>query len=146
MINIAPELRTGHEKLGDFAATIVEDQRIPVRMKAQSRIRVLVQARSVEHRQTMHVRREMARDPVDQNADPALMHMINEVLEIVRRSKPRCGCEVACRLIAPRPVKRMLGNGHQLNVSVAHLSDVVGQRMSQLTVVKKRATVLWSFP
>ena len=83
MVDVAPEPRAGNQELGDLTATVVEDQRIPVRMESKSRIGMLIQACAIEHCQAMNVGWKMSRHPVNQDTNASLVHVIHEVLEVM---------------------------------------------------------------
>ena len=121
MVFVQPEQRVREQEIPHFVAPVVEDQRAPVRMRALARIGVLVKMRAVEFRQPVRVAREMRRRPVQNHAKSFVMAAIHEIHEIVRRAVTAGRREIADRLIAPRAVKRMLHDGHQLDVRVAHL-------------------------
>ena len=141
VIVLAPEPSTRQQEVADLEATVVEDVGIPVRMKTATRIGVLVNRRAVEASQCVRVRREVRRHPIDQNADPGLMAPIDELHEVLRSPEATGRGEVARHLIAPRAVKGMLGDRHQLQVRVAQFVAVGDQRVSQLRIRQERATV-----
>ena len=87
---------------------------------ALARVGVLVERGAVEERQAVRVLGEMRRHPVHDHADARLVAAVHEVLEIVRRAEARRGREVADHLVAPGAGERMLHDGQQLDVRVAH--------------------------
>ena len=78
----------------------------------------------------------MGRHPVDNHADAVLVAVVDEIHEIFRRAVAAGGRVVADRLIAPTARKRMLADGQQLEVGVAHLLAVVDQLMGQLAIAQ----------
>ena len=93
----------------------------------------------------MVVFREVGRHPVDQHADSALMQVIDEVHEILRRSVPACRCIITNRLVAPRTRKRMLIDRHQFNVSEIHPVAIIGQPMRQVSIAQPTMSATGAF-
>jgi hypothetical protein len=91
-----------------------------------TRIRVLVEMSTIELGESVRVRGEMRRHPVENHADPMLMQHIDERQEIVGRAVARRRREIAGRLIAPRAVERVLGNRQPIAESL--VSRVFGKR------------------
>ena len=58
----------------------------------------------------------------------------DQVHEVLRRANRAGGRKIACGLVAPRAVERMLHDGHQFHVREAHLLHIVGQPRSHLPV------------
>ena len=67
---------------------------------------------------------------------PVLVQRVDEVHEVVRRAEARRRRVVADHLIAPGAGERMLHNGHQFDVRVAHPLDVRHQLVGQFAVGK----------
>ena len=65
------------------------------------------------------------------------MAAVHEVHEIVRRAEARGGREVAGDLVAPRAGKRMLHDGQQLDVRVAHPLHVFDQVDGQFAIAQE---------
>ena len=105
-------------------------------MIALARVGVLVQMRAVEARQPVLVGGEVRGDPVEHHADAALMQVIDEVHEILRRAVAGARREIARDLVAPRAVERVLHHRQQLDVGEAHVGHVVGELMRHLTVAQ----------
>ena len=125
----------GHKEVLDFRTAVIINLGTPVRMLALTRILVLIELCSVETCKTCGVFREVSRYPVKDDADSLLMEIVDHVLEVVRSSVAGCRCIIARDLISPGSVKRMLGNTHQLDMSVAHVLAVIGCFLSELTII-----------
>ncbi len=95
---------------------------------------MLVKGGAVEPGQPVGVLGEVARHPIDDHPDARLVAPVDEVHEVVRRAEAGGGSEVADHLVAPAPAERVLHDGQQLDVGVAHLGDVGHQRVGQLPV------------
>ena len=87
VIFLEPEQRRGNQEAAHLVAAEIENGRIPFRMKALPRIRVLVQMRAVEIRQPMLIRGKVRRHPVEYHADALLMQVIDEVHQVLRRRR-----------------------------------------------------------
>ena len=133
-ILLQPEQRVRNQERAHFVAAVVEDQRAPVAMLALARVGVLVERRAVEVGQPVRVLREVRRHPIDDHADARLVAAVDEVHEIVGRAEARGGREVADHLVAPRSGERMLHDGQQFDVRVAHLLHVLHQLDGQLAI------------
>ncbi len=146
VILVDPEERVREQKILHFVAAVVEDQRAPVGMRALARIGVLVEMRAVEERQAVRVAREMRGRPIENHADAFLMAAIDEVHEIFRRAEAAGDREISDGLIAPGLVERMLHDGHQLDVRVAHLLDVGNQLIGEFAIGEPAISVVASSP
>src|SRR5207237_4105495 len=87
VVLLEPEQRVREQEIADFVSSVIENQRAPVTVLALPGIDVLVEARSIEARETMRVLWKMAGDPVENDADAVLMARIHKRLEFLRRSK-----------------------------------------------------------
>jgi hypothetical protein len=96
------------QKISDFVATVIKNQRSPVPMFPLPRIGMLEKMGAVEQRQAVRIFREMARYPVDDDADAVLMAAIHKMPEFIRIAKAARRGEVAGHLVTPGTVKRML--------------------------------------
>ena len=100
------------------------------------RIGMFVKVRTVELGQPMRVLREVGRHPVEDDADPRLVAMIDEVAEFIRITEPAGRRVIPCHLVAPGPVVRMLGHRHQLDVGEAHLQTVGNEPLGEFDVAE----------
>ena len=78
-----PEQGVGQQEVRDLAPPVVVDQGVPVAMEAEARIGVLVEMGAVELAEAVRVGREMARHPIEQEADPALVAAVDEARELL---------------------------------------------------------------
>ena len=81
---VEPEQPVGDEEIAHLVAAVVEDERAPVGVLALARVAVFVEVRAVELGQAVRVLREMARHPVEDHADAALVAAVHEIAELVR--------------------------------------------------------------
>ena len=92
-------------------------------MESLPRIRVLKQMGAIEVSEPVRVGGEVRRHPIEYHADPLLVQRIDQEHEVLRRPIARSRREIAGRLIAPRSVEWVLGDGHQFDVREAGLGD-----------------------
>jgi hypothetical protein len=103
---------------------------------------VLVEMGPVEGHQAVLVGREVARHPVQNDADALVVTRLHEVLELGRRAVAAGRREEADRLIAPGPVEGMLGDRQELDVGEAHVLDIRDQLLGKLEVAERPVAVL----
>ncbi len=139
MVLVEPEQSRRCEEAAHLVAPVVEDARVPLRVEALARVLVLEQVRAVEVGQPVLVGRKVRGHPVEDHADAALVQVVHEVHEVLRRAVAGGRREVAGGLVAPGAVERVLGDGHQLHVREAGLDHVVGQQRRQLALARHAA-------
>ena len=74
----------------------------------------------------------MPRHPVENDADPGAVALVDEMHQTLRLAEAGRGGEKARRLIAPAAVERMLRHGQKLEMRVAHILDVRHERIGKL--------------
>ena len=146
MVLFCPEKRIGDQEVLYFRSAVIVNQRAPVWMGSLSRVKMLVQTRSVKCRKSEGIAREVCRYPVENNTNVVLMHRIHKIAEVIRRSVSCCRCVIARYLITPGFIERMLHHRHQLNMGVAELFHIRSQHRSDLTVVIKFTAIVRFFP
>ena len=146
MVLFCPEKRIGDQEVLYFRSAVIVNQRAPVWMGSLSRVKMLVQTRSVKCRKSEGIAREVCRYPVENDTNVILMHRIHKIAEVIRRSVTCCRCIIARYLIPPGLVKRMLHHRHQFYMGVAELFDVRSQHRSNLAVVIKFTSIVRFFP
>ena len=146
MVLFCPEKRIGDQEVLYFRSAVIVNQRAPVWMGSLSRVKMLVQTRSVKRRKPEGIAWEVCRYPVENNTDVILMHRIHKIAEVIRRSVSCSRCVIARHLIAPGLVERMLHHWHQFYMGVAELFDVRSQHRSDLAVVIKFTAIVRFFP
>ena len=129
-----PEHGRGEQQVAHGYLAIVEHARAPLLVLHLERVGVLIEIGAVELDQALPVLGEVRGHPVHDDADAGLVALVHKIHEVVRRAIARGGGEVAGDLIAPGAVERMLGQGHALDVGVAHLLDIGHQLVGQLPV------------
>ena len=106
-------------------------------MEAQPRIGVLEEMGPVEVRQRELVGREMGGHPVQDDADPGAVELIDERHEALRIAVSTGRGEISGRLISPRPVERMLHQRQELHVGETAALHVGDQWLGQLLVAQE---------
>ena len=84
----------------------------------------------------------MDRHKVQDNADSLLVAGVDKLHKLVRRAVAAGGRKKAGGLVAPAAVKRVLGQGHKLDMGEAVLLAVGGQQVGQLGVGVPAAVLL----
>src|SRR5450759_2067675 len=131
---VEPIERVGREHIGNFAPAKIVDCGVPVRMVAAARIGVFIERGTIETREAMNIRREMRRNPINDNAEASLVSTIDEARETRRISEPPRWREQSDRLIAPRRIERMFVNGHQLDMGEAEIGDIRDERVGEFLI------------
>ena len=134
VVAVEPGQGVGDEEAAHLVAPVVEDERAPVHVRALPRVGVLVEVRAVELGQGERVPREMRGHPVENDADAALVEVVDKPGEILGRAEAVGRGEEARHLVAPRPVEGVLGKRHHLDVGEPHLGRVVGKLRGRLPV------------
>ena len=129
-----PIERARQQEIGDLAAAVIVDQRVPVAVHALPRVGVLIERGAVEAAETVRVGREMARHPVEQQPETGAVAGIDKGAEIVGRAKPRGRREQRDRLVAPGPVERVLGDRHHLDMGEPEIGDIRHELFGQFAV------------
>ena len=129
VVLVNPVEQVGDEEGAHLAAREVELVRAPVGVNL-----VLVEHLAVESGEALLVGAEAARYPVENHADAGLVAGVDKVLELLGLTVARGWGEVTRHLIAPRAVKRVLHDGHELDVRVAHGAHVVHQLDGEVVV------------
>ena len=81
---LQPEEGAGEQEVLHLVPSEVEDQGPPVLVFAQPRVLVLVKGRAVIAGQGEGVAGEVGRHPVEEDADPLLVQVVDEPAEVVR--------------------------------------------------------------
>src|SRR6476620_11295395 len=101
MVFVQPEQRTADQKTSHLVAAIIEDVGLPVRMEALARIGMLKEMRAIKETQTMAIGRKMRGHPVQYDPYIVSMERIDEIHEILGRSKIAGRSEVSGGLVPP---------------------------------------------
>ena len=141
MIPLEPEERAAHEEAAHLVAAVVEDEAVPVGVKALAPVAVLVEVRAVEVADRVLVGREVRWDPIEDHAEAALVQMIHQEHEVLRRPVSARRREVARGLVAPRSVEGVLHDRQQLDVGEPRRGGVVGEQGRDFAITE-RAVVL----
>ena len=137
MVLLQPEQGVGNQKLADFVASIVKDQRTPVAVLALARIGVFVKRCAVEIHQAVRIFWKMRGDPIHKNRDPFLMAAVHQIHEVFRRPETGSRRVVTDQLVTPGAGERVLHDGKKLQVRVAHALGVSHQRFGHFAVSER---------
>src|SRR6202022_2802442 len=136
MVFLEPEKSVCDQEVTYFVPTEVEDQCAPIAVFSLPRIGVFVKLCSVELSQSKGVLWEMPRNPVENDSDALLVAAIDEMTKLVRIPKTARWRIVTGDLVTPGTVKRMLGDGQQFDMGVAHFFDIRDQSIRELEVTQ----------
>src|SRR5215467_1405693 len=100
MVLVQPEHRARQQEAPHFVAAVVVYIGIPVGMESAAPIGMLEQMGAVEVCETVRVGREVRRHPIKYHADSALVKVIDEKHEVLRRAITCGRCEISGRLIS----------------------------------------------
>ena len=145
MVLFDPEQGVGDQVIGNLGPSVIVDQGSPVRMGALSGIQMLVQTGAVKSGKAVGISGEMGGHPVQDHADPGLVHFIHEEHEVLRSPVSGGRRVIADHLIAPGAVEGMLHDGHQLDMGIAHFLHIGNDGRSQLPVIAVGPVVLRTF-
>src|ERR1700728_2995601 len=115
-------------------------------MPTLSLVGMFVQGRAVEGRQPVRIVGEMARHPIEDDRESGAMTGVDQFEKIVRRAEPAGRSVKSRRLVAPRPVERMLRDGQKFDVREAEIGDVGRKLLRQLPVSKPAIAALRRAP
>ena len=99
------------QEVFDFVPAEVVNQGVPVLMVTFARVGVFVQRGTVKLGKPMVVGREVSDHPVEDDADAFVVGGFNQGAQFVGRTETAGRHIQSGRLIAPRAVKRIFGNG-----------------------------------
>ena len=141
VVAVDPRQRARDQERAHLEPAVVEDRRLPLRVEALARVGVLEQVRAVEAGEAVRIVREVRRHPVEDDADAALVQVVDQPHQPGRVAVARGRGEVPGHLVAPRPVERVLHHGHQLDVREPVCERVLRERLGELVVRRELPTV-----
>ena len=92
---LKPKESAADEEVADFIAPIVIDQGTPVAMLAEPWILMLVEGGSIERGEAMGIFWKVGRDPVQNDADPVLVAIVDEPAKVIGAPEATGGCEIS---------------------------------------------------
>ena len=135
VVAVEPAAGARQQEGPHLVAPVVEDRAVPVGVEALAGVGVLVEMGAVEAGEAVGIGGEVRRDPVQDDADPALVESVDHRHEVARGPVARGRREVAERLVAPAPVEGMLHDRQELDVGEAVCAHVVGEGIGEVAVV-----------
>ena len=129
-----PEHGAGNEEGLYFRPAVVEIHRVPFFVFRQHGVARFIAGLSVEIAQAVGIAAEMARHPVEDDADAVLMACVDEVHEVFRLAVAARRREVPRRLIAPRAVEGIFAQWHDFDVRIVHRRDVFHELVGDFAV------------
>src|SRR5262249_20014270 len=134
VVLVKPKERVPGQKTLYLTPPVIENECVPIWLLPLSWIGVFVKMSAIEVAQASLIFRKVRRNPIENNPNSVLMEIVHQEHEIRGRSKTTSRRKVADRLVAPRAIKRVLGNGEEFNMCEARVVYVVGQLSSHLPV------------
>ena len=124
MIALGPEQGIVDQEGRHFAPPEIVDGGVPVGMKAQPRVFMLIERGAVEMRQAMFVGGKMRRHPIDQYPQSGAMRAFDKTGKAFRLAKTRARRIQAGGLIAPAGVEGMLADRQEFDMGETHLRRI----------------------
>ena len=124
MILIKPEQCIGDQEISHLITAAIEYQGIPILLYTLPRISMFIEMGSVEGLEGKRVLWKMGRDPVKDNTQSCGVAAVHEVHQVVWCTEPGGRGIVTGDLIAPGAVKRVFGQGEELDVIEPHLLHI----------------------
>ncbi len=134
VVMLEPEPGVRGEEGRDLGAPEIVDVGAPVLVEALARVGMLVEMGAVELAEAVGIEGEVARHPVEQDADAGLVRRVDELRKILGRAEAAGRRVERDRLVAPGPVERMLGDRQELDMGEAHLLGIGNQAIGQLAI------------
>ena len=91
MVLFQPEQGVGDQEADDLLAAVIEDEGAPFRVMALARVLVFVKAGAVKAAQAVAIGGKVRRHPVQDDANPVLVALVDKVHEIVRGAEAAAG-------------------------------------------------------
>src|SRR6266853_3385499 len=142
MVFVKLEQGIADQKTLDLVASVVEHESVPVRLLGLPRIGVLIEMRTIEITESGFVLRKMGGNPIQDDADPVLMKVVDQIHEVGRRAEPACRSKVTDYLISPGAIEGMFHDGHKLDMRKACVVDVITQKRRHLAISKPPVALL----
>ncbi len=117
-----------------FFPAVIEDEAVPVGVKALARVGVLVEVGAVEEAQAVLVGGKVRGHPVQDHADAVLVQGVDEVHEILRRAVVARRRKVSRDLVSPGAEEGVLHDRQEFDVGEAHLPNIVGELRGHLPI------------
>ena len=146
VVGLLPVDGAADQEILDLILPVIKDLRSPVGMLPLAGIGILVQGLTVELGQSVRILREVGGHPVEDDPDPVLVQVVDQVHEVLGAAVAGSRGVVARHLIAPGPVEGVLGNPHELDVGVAHVLHVFRQGPGQIAIGVKAVVIAARMP
>ena len=142
MVVLYPEQGVGDKEILHLIFPVVKNLCPPVRVLSLSGIRVLKGGCPVKVRKPVGIPGKMSRHPVQDNANPVAVQIIDHPGKVLRRAVTGRGSEISCHLVAPGAVKGVLRNPHDLNVGIAHVFHILHDFSGKFPVIVEAVLIV----
>ena len=136
MVISHPEKRVGYKKRLNLRSADVKATRSPGLMLHSVLALIFIKRITVKLEEPVLVLREVSGHPVKNDAYPRFVELVYKIYKVLRRAEARCRRVITADLISPRPVKRVLGYWHKLNVRIAHIKRIRHKLVRNLAVIE----------
>ena len=127
MVLLSPEKRIGNQEIGNPGAAVIVNQRSPMWVRTLAGVHVFINACAVKISHAVSITREMGGHPVQDNPDSPAMHVVHKVHEVIGRAISAGWRIIACDLVSPGLVQRVLHYRHQLHMGISHVLHIISQ-------------------
>ena len=126
----------GHQEVTHLIAAEVEHIGAPVFLLAPPPVGVLIDSPAVEPAQREIILREVGGHPVHDDANAFRVERVDKLTQFIGGAPAGGGGVVAGDLITPRTTERVLGNGEEFDVRIAHLLHIRHQFGGKLLIAQ----------
>src|SRR5258705_9054503 len=113
---LEPVERVREQEVAHFVAAIVENVSAPIGMLALARVEMFVKRGAVKTSEGESIFGKMRGHPIHDDANAALVQIVDQITKIVGRSVTRRGSVVVADLVPPRRPIRMLLQRQELDM------------------------------
>ncbi|OIQ72529.1 hypothetical protein GALL_458430 [mine drainage metagenome] len=146
VVFLHPIQRVRDQVVRDLHPAVVIDQCVPILVEPLARVGVFVKRRAVKAGKPVRIGGEMARHPVEQNAQALAVRRVDHGAEFVGGAKADGGGEHAGGLVAPRAVERVFRDRQQLDMGEPHVGGVSDQLVGELKVGQRPRAAIGAAP
>ena len=124
VIFVEPELAVTQQKMQHFVLAVVEAETVPCRVLTPRTIVEILIPRAVEVTQTFQLVLHCVRVyEVHDYLHPATVYIVDQRLQLIRRTETAGGCEEIRYVVTKTPVVRVLLHRHNLYAVIAEFGD-----------------------
>ena len=134
---IQPKHGGGVEEGAHLVASVVKDVGAPVGVLSLPGVSILVGGGAVKVIEAELIPGEVGGDPVHDDADASLVHLVHEIHQVVGGTEAAGGGKVAGTLVTPGGIQGMFGDREELHMGEAQLLHIGDQIGGQIPVAEE---------